>query len=148
MFYQVRLQKQNKNELNSHLLKNYSANCRARSNCWFSSLLYFICIDDAHWNGARRRNRPLPLPSASSDSGVVDIADLNQLLTDLNKHPDSWPFLQPVTRAEVFFVSTIFILASSYSLFLCWISFVISISKSVNRRKYELRIILYRNVWW
>jgi len=56
--------------------------------------------DDANWNGARRRTRPLPLPSASSDSGVVDIADLNQLLTDLNKHPDSWPFHQPVTRAE------------------------------------------------
>ena len=71
---------------------------------FFNRFLEESGSNDSKWNAShRRRNRPLPLPSASSDSGVIDMADLQQLLTDLNKHPDSWPFHQPVTRAEVFF---------------------------------------------
>jgi len=84
--------------------------------------------DDDQWNGARRRNRPLPLPSASSDSGVVDIADLNKLLTDLNKHPDSWPFHQPVTRAE----------APDYHR-------VIKTPMDLGTMKYKLNTIQYKN---
>jgi len=100
-------------------------------NAFFSFLLsyilYWISIDD-QWNGARRRNRPLPLPSASSDSGVVDIADLNKLLTDLNKHPDSWPFHQPVTRAE----------APDYHR-------VIKTPMDLGTMKYKLNTIQYKN---
>ncbi|XP_046463980.1 bromodomain adjacent to zinc finger domain protein 1A-like isoform X2 [Daphnia pulex] len=58
--------------------------------------------NNSKWNAAahRKRSRPLPLPSATSPSGFVDLADLLQLLADLSSHVDSWPFLKPVTRAE------------------------------------------------
>ena len=49
----------------------------------------------------RKRSRPLPLPSATSPSGYVDMADLLHVLADCSNHADSWPFLKPVTRAEV-----------------------------------------------
>ena len=49
----------------------------------------------------RKRSRPLPLPCSTSPSGSVDMADLLQVVADCSSHPDSWPFLKPVTRAEV-----------------------------------------------
>lgn len=60
-------------------------------------LLQFTDDGDLHRIPQRRRNR-LTVPS---DSGEVDMVDLEQLLADLVKHADSWPFVKPVTRAEV-----------------------------------------------
>ena len=63
--------------------------------------------DHGKWNGStnlsRKRSRPLPLPSITSPSGFVDMANLLQIINDLSNHIDSWPFLKPVTRAEVGF---------------------------------------------
>lgn len=76
----------------------------------FKSQMIHLYLDESgnsdnnsKWNGAshRKRSRPLPLPSATSPSGFVDLADLLQLLADFSSHVDSWPFLKPVTRAEV-----------------------------------------------
>lgn len=37
------------------------------------------------------------------DSGDLDNVLLDKLVSDLMRHPDAWPFLKPVTRAEVSF---------------------------------------------
>ena len=58
--------------------------------------------DNHKWNGPprNRRTRPLPLPSSSVDAGAVDMGDLEHLVGDLMKHPESWPFRKPVTKSE------------------------------------------------
>ena len=108
-----------KNEKCSFLSKEYAAKLITelklciRFICFDLEHFLFVFIDDEsssdnglgkwlHGGAAhRKRNRPLPLPSTTSPAGAVDMADLVKLVTDLSNHIDSWPFLKPVTRAEV-----------------------------------------------
>ena len=59
---------------------------------------------DGGYDGPKRTRLQRMNTNRCGDSGDLDNVLLDRLIADLLKHGDAWPFLKPVTRAEVYCV--------------------------------------------